>query len=245
MGFQYSIDDRRQVREIRVATLWNRLPLTTTHHPANHWSKRTVMFWVPLLTIIAYGLLHSLLASRSVKRRIRVAIGERAYEGFYRLAYNVLSAILLAPIIFVLLVTPSQEVWRIPMPWAAVCLLIQTGSLIALIAAILQADPLRFAGISQALAYLRHEPLPLPPEPLQVRGFYGLVRHPLYLFSLLVLWPGPIMTDTLLGVAVGVTLYLLVGSRLEERRLAAEFGAAYTAYRRRVPWLLPWPRPRS
>ncbi|NPV66858.1 MAG: isoprenylcysteine carboxylmethyltransferase family protein [Anaerolineae bacterium] len=201
------------------------------------------MFWVPLLTIVVYGVLHSLLASPLLKRRIRATIGERAYEGFYRLAYNILSAVLLAPVILVLLVTPSQEVWRIPMPWAAACMLIQAGSLIALIVAVLQADPLRFAGISQALAYLRHEPL--PPESLQVQGFYGLVRHPLYLFSLLVLWPSPIMTDTLLGVAVGATLYLLLGSRLEERRLAAEFGEAYTAYRRRVPWLLPWPRPRN
>lgn len=203
------------------------------------------MFWVPLLTIVVYGVLHSLLALPSLKRRIRAIIGERAYEGFYRLAYNILSAVLLVPVIFILLVAPSQELWRIPMPWAAVCLLIQAGSLIALIVAVLQADPLRFAGISQALAYLRHEPLPLPAEPLQVRGFYGLVRHPLYLFSLLVLWPSPIMTDTLLGIAVGATLYLLIGSRLEERRLVAEFGEVYTAYRRRVPWLLPWPRPRN
>jgi protein-S-isoprenylcysteine O-methyltransferase Ste14 len=104
---------------------------------------------------------------------------------------------------------------------------------------------LRFAGLRQALTYLRGEPLPLPAEKLQVSGFYGFVRHPLYLFSLLVMWPTPIMTDTFLGFVIGSTLYFILGSRLEERRLAEEFGASYAAYRRRVPWMLPWPRSRG
>jgi protein-S-isoprenylcysteine O-methyltransferase Ste14 len=35
-------------------------------------------------------------------------------------------------------------------------------------------------------------------------------------------------------------LYLLVGTWLEERKLLAEFGAAYARYRREVPALFPW-----
>ncbi len=202
------------------------------------------MFWLPLLIILAYGALHSALAAPAIKRRIRETVGERVYEGFYRLLYNILSAFLLPPVVFVVLKAPAQVMWRIPMPWAAVCLLIQTGALVGLLAAVLQADPLRFVGLKQALAYLRGEPLPLPAEKLQEDGLYGLVRHPLYLFSLLALWPVPVMTDVYLGFVVGATIYFVVGSRLEERRLARDFGDVYNAYRRRVPWLLPWPRPR-
>jgi protein-S-isoprenylcysteine O-methyltransferase Ste14 len=53
------------------------------------------------------------------------------------------------------------------------------------------------------------------------------------------------MSESFLGLAVASTLYFVFGSRLEERRLAAEFGPAYTAYRQRVPWLLPGLKPRD
>lgn len=203
------------------------------------------MFWFPLLAIVAYGLLHSLLAAFGFKAHIKRMIGIRQYEGFYRLFFNIISTVLLAPVVMVVMTTPSQIIWRIPMPWAAVMMLIQLVGLIALVVAVLQADPLRFAGLKQALAYLRGEALPLPQETLQIGGFYGFVRHPLYLFSMLVLWPTPIMTDTFLGFAVGATAYFILGSLLEERRLVAEFGSSYVHYRSRVPWMLPWTRRRS
>lgn len=199
---------------------------------------------LPLLAILLFGAVHSLLAAFGVKAWARRVLGERAFEGFYRLLYNIFSVALFIPVALTLMLTPATVIWRVPMPWAAALLALQLAALLGLLAAVLQADPLRFAGLKQALAYLRGEPLPLPPEKLQVRGFYRLVRHPLYLFTLLTLWPTPLMTDTFLGFAVGATLYFIIGSRLEERRLAAEFGDAYHQYRQRVPWLLPWPRPR-
>ncbi len=202
------------------------------------------MFWLPLLAIIVYGILHSILAGSRAKAWARDRLGDRRYEGFYRLFYNAISAILLVPVALAVVAAPSRVLWRVPMPWAALLLLVQLIGLVALVAAVLQADPLRFAGLKQALAYLRGDPLPLPPEPLQQSGFYGFVRHPLYLFSMLALWPTPVMTDTFLAFTLGATAYFIAGSRLEERRLAQEFGADYHRYRRRVPWLLPWPRPR-
>jgi protein-S-isoprenylcysteine O-methyltransferase Ste14 len=65
------------------------------------------------------------------------------------------------------------------------------------------------------------------------------VRHPLYLFSLLAIWPSPIMTESLLAFNAAATLYFVVGSRLEEKRLIAAFGQTYLDYQRRVPWLIP------
>jgi protein-S-isoprenylcysteine O-methyltransferase Ste14 len=202
------------------------------------------MIVFPLLAMLLYGVIHSLLASATVKKRARALIGQRAYEGFYRLFFNIAGAVTFIPVVLVVLLTPARTLWQIPFPWAAGLLLIQLIGLFALVLAVLQADPLRFAGLKQALAYLRGEPLPLPQESLQIGGFYGFVRHPLYLFSLLVLWPSPIMTDTYLAFAAGATVYFIIGSRLEEQRLAREFGDDYRQYQRRVPWLLPWPRPR-
>lgn len=202
------------------------------------------MFWLPLLAITAYGIFHSFLAASGAKDWARDRLGDRRYEGFYRLFYNVISVILFVPVVLAVVAPPARVLWRVPMPWAAFMLLVQLIGLVGLVAAVLQADPLRFAGLKQALAYLRGEPLPLPPEPLQQSGFYDFVRHPLYLFSMLALWPTPVMTDTFLAFTLGATAYFIAGSRLEERRLAQEFGVDYHRYRRRVPWLLPWPRPR-
>ena len=202
------------------------------------------MFIVSLLAILGYGLLHSLFAALGFKARLRRLMGERAFEGLYRLIYNVISAILLIPITGLLMAGPSTVVWRIATPWSVILMIVQLFGLISLTIAVLQANPLRFAGISQAMAYLNGDPLPLPPEKLQTGGFYSLVRHPLYLFSLLALWPIPTMTDTYLGFAIGATFYFVLGSLMEERKLAHAF-PDYHAYRQRVPWLLPWRRPRS
>ncbi len=180
------------------------------------------MFWASLLAIIAFGLIHSVLAAIGIKYRFRAAFGDRAYEGFYRLIYNILSIITFVPVMLLIVLSPSTILWQVPAPWAAVFRGIQLVGLFALTAAVLQADPLRFVGVRQALAFWQAKPLPLPPEPLQVGGFYGLVRHPLYLFSLLVLWPTPVMTDAFLGFTVGSTVYFIIGSRLEEKRLTGE-----------------------
>ena len=71
-------------------------------------------------------------------------------------------------------------------------------------------------------------------------GLYRWVRHPLYTCSLLLLWLVPTMTWNLLALAIGLTVYILMGIVFEERKLLREFGPAYAEYRRRTPGLIPF-----
>jgi protein-S-isoprenylcysteine O-methyltransferase Ste14 len=74
------------------------------------------------------------------------------------------------------------------------------------------------------------------------RGPYLLVRHPFYLSALLIIWSYPRLTADRLLFNVLWTVWIVVGSILEERDLAATFGDRYREYQRRVPMLLPLPR---
>jgi protein-S-isoprenylcysteine O-methyltransferase Ste14 len=69
---------------------------------------------------------------------------------------------------------------------------------------------------------------------------YRIVRHPLYFGFLVAFWSAPHMTLAHLLFALGTTAYVLIAIQLEERDLLVEHGAAYEAYRRSVPMLLPF-----
>ncbi|MCU0511593.1 MAG: DUF1295 domain-containing protein [Anaerolineae bacterium] len=200
-----------------------------------------------MLTILAgmlvFALLHSLTADARCKAWVMQRSGERAYHGFYRLAYNALSVLLLAPVALAAW-SDSRVLYSVPPAFTGVLALLQLTGSLGLVLALLQIDLLRFAGVRQAVAYLRGQPLPLPPEALQTGGLYALVRHPLYLFALLALWCLSPMTETLFWFNSAATLYFIVGSWLEEQRMLRDFGAEYRAYQQRVPWMLPVPRPR-
>jgi protein-S-isoprenylcysteine O-methyltransferase Ste14 len=72
--------------------------------------------------------------------------------------------------------------------------------------------------------------------PLETRGLYGFVRHPLYFAWALFVFTTPTMTLTRLTFAVISTGYLALAIPWEERSLVQTFGPAYDAYRTQVRW---------
>ena len=80
---------------------------------------------------------------------------------------------------------------------------------------------------------------PITATPFTVRGPYRWVRHPLYLFSLIIIWSCPIFTlDRLLHNGLW-TIWIIIGATMEERDLLDCFGEAYRSYQKTVPMLLP------
>ncbi|GIL39969.1 methanethiol S-methyltransferase [Roseiterribacter gracilis] len=68
---------------------------------------------------------------------------------------------------------------------------------------------------------------------------YKLVRHPIYVGWLIIFWAAPVMTGAHLVFALGLTIYILIAIRLEERDLIDAFGKQYTDYIDRTPMLVP------
>jgi protein-S-isoprenylcysteine O-methyltransferase Ste14 len=198
-----------------------------------------------VIAFAAFAGLHSLIAGLAPRERLKQVIDPRLVEGWYRLAYNLVAAVMLIPTLVLIALLPDRTLWVVPMPWAAPLLALQGIGLLGLVGALFATDVWRFAGLRQVRAYLSGDPLPLPAPVLQESGMYRYVRHPLYFFSLLVIWPSPIMTGNVLVFNVVATLYFIVGSRIEERRLLRVHGDAYRAYRRRVSWLVPLPPRRA
>lgn len=92
-------------------------------------------------------------------------------------------------------------------------------------------------GLAQAWRHARGtEP---PPTKLTAPLFYGFVRHPIYAGFLLAFWATPTMSYGHLLLAAGMTIYVLIAIRYEERDLVGIFGDDYEDYRRRVGMLVP------
>ena len=99
---------------------------------------------------------------------------------------------------------------------------------------LLQTDVWYFLGVRQLL-----QPGASESTELVVSGLYRRVRHPLYIAALLFIWLTPQMTLNLLALNLGLTVYVLVGALLEERKLLHHFGQAYAEYQKRTPMLIP------
>lgn len=196
-------------------------------------------FFTSFALTLGYGLIHSVLAATQFKQIMRLLMGPRGYEGLYRLFFNVVAVLLLLPIVWIIVFTPGETVWRVYFPLNIVFLGIQMLGGIGLLVSILQIDGGRFLGLTQSMTWLEGRKLPLPTESLTTGGVYALMRHPLYLFSLMLIWPVTTMTAAWLGFSIGATIYFLLGSLLEEQKLRQAFGASYEHYQRQVPWFLP------
>ena len=90
-------------------------------------------------------------------------------------------------------------------------------------------DPLELAGIRQASTRASN-------DTLRVAGPFRVVRHPIYLGWMLMVFGAPTMTANRLLFAVLSSLYLILAIPWEEKSLVAVHGDRYRAYQHQVRW---------
>jgi protein-S-isoprenylcysteine O-methyltransferase Ste14 len=187
---------------------------------------------INLLLLLAFGLQHSGMARPAFKRWLTRLIPQAAERSTYVLTSSI------AVIAMMALWQPMGGlVWQIDDPVAMTAIrAVYFAGWGVMITATYLIDHWELFGLRQVNAYCRGRDY--TPKPFAVPALYRIVRHPIYLGWLLILWASPVMTVTHLVAALGLTIYILVGIRLEERDLVREF-RCYRQYRRKVPMLIP------
>lgn len=182
---------------------------------------------------ILYFTLHSILASNWLKRFIKNSALK--FYPFYRLAYNTIA---ITTLFFVLKYQQSIS----PYVFFQKTLILQiVGYGIVVIGGILGYKAFKNYSTSEFLGLDYNENPQGNSNILNTSGFNNLVRHPLYFASLLLIW-GYFLANpnsTILIMNGVIASYLIIGTKLEERKLIKEFGPQYIDYMHRVPMLLP------
>lgn len=186
-------------------------------------------------TWLLYFAIHSLLASLSIK----TAVAQRwpRLMPLYRMGYNGLALVLLIPLAWWTYRLDSPWIWQWEGPGAYVADGLALLAGFGFVWSLRYYDSQEFLGLRQWRA---GEHSPLDQEQFRISPLHRFVRHPWYALGLLILWTRDL--DVAWSMVFGLTtLYLFVGSRMEEGKLLRYHGAIYREYRSRVPGLIPLP----
>ena len=183
----------------------------------------------------AYCALHSFLISISFTKLIARLL--KSYYAFYRLFYVVLSIVLLVPLFKYTAHADNAAPMDYATPLNILRYVLITGSLLMFgWALFFNYDCLSFFGIRQILTFRQQDK---SSKAISKKGLLGIVRHPMYLALIIYLWCQVFSVVDLI-VAALLTIYVVIGTFLEERKLVLEFGDSYVKYQQEVPMLIPF-----
>lgn len=179
---------------------------------------------------IVYCVLHSVLASASIKKKLRSRM--KNYK-WYRLWYTLFAFIFLVAILLFQIKIPTPELFH------SSNFIFIAGITISFLGLVLMLICIRKYFMN--LSGLRSLFVESFSGQLEIRGIHKYVRHPLYLGTFIFIWGLFLVFPKLsmLIMDIIVTGYTMVGIELEERKLIDEFGDNYLRYRQSVPKLIP------
>ena len=185
---------------------------------------------------IIWCVIHSAMISLTVTNYLKHKLGDRFR--YYRIVFNVVSAVLLMPIIIYGYNLPGHSLFR----WEISIITFQVPLLLAgfllLLAGARHYDMLQFLGLRQIKTASSHGALSESGK-LDTSGILGKTRHPWYLAAIMLIWSRGFDFSIVLTNLI-LTIYLSVGTILEERKLLIEYGQDYREYQRNVSMLFPF-----
>ncbi len=196
-------------------------------------SEPARLVWNSLLCL-AFFVQHSGMVRRSAKVRMAKHVPAIFHPALYSIASG------LALFALILLWQPSSQfIWHLHGAGRCLSVCVAAAAIAGFIwgtRALGEFDPFGTLPIKAALG----DASP-PPVPFVARGPYRYVRHPLYFFMLVLIWSTPRLSTDQLLFNVLWTIWIIIGTSLEERDLLRVFGATYRDYQFSVPMLLPLP----
>lgn len=210
-----------------VGNLW--VPRTIDSEPTLPFGM-ALLVDLGLLTLFAVQ--HSGMARPAFKRWLTRYIPEAAERSTYVLLSTAAMALMMvywAPL--------GGVIWAVESQWASWTLnALYLGSWGLLLYATFLINHFDLFGLRQVwLAFRKQDNHQLK---FVTPALYRIVRHPIYVAWLGIFWFTPVMTVTHVLLALGVTGYILVGIKLEERDLKRAH-PEYAQYMRKVPALIP------
>ena len=200
----------------------------------------TVILMEYLALIILWTIwcaIHSGMISLTVNRCLKNRSG--SYYKYYRLFYNLVALITIVPVILYSLSIKSPVLFR----WQGYMIIFQIALFIIVVALLisggLKYDLLQFLGIKQIQSGESQATLSQSGD-IDTSGILSFTRHPWYLAAIIFLWivHREISVSTLIVNTV-LTIYLVIGTILEEKKLIIELGDQYRDYIESVSMLFP------
>ena len=184
---------------------------------------------------VAFCALHSALISITFTNFIKLKLGDSSR--FYRLFYNLFSIATLIPVLIYSASVKQQPFFV----WDGYLLPIKYSLLFVGILFFVMGSRnysfAQFSGFAQIREDARHNLINKTGK-LSARGILGVVRHPFYAGIFPLIWSSNLDVTTLIGNIV-LSVYVVIGTLLEERKLILEFGDAYCEYQQKVSMLFP------
>lgn len=179
---------------------------------------------------------HSFMINRTVTGFVRKHF--KNTNRYYRIFYNIFAVVTLIPVWFYGIRIKGTPVFLWEGPFRITQGIFVLLALLFFIGGARRYDLTQFLGIRQIK---ENNPCPILTDDcrLDTGGILGVVRHPWYTGGIIVVWARNLDTATILTNLV-ITLYLIIGVLLEERKLVAEFRGEYIDYQRRVSMLFPF-----
>jgi methanethiol S-methyltransferase len=185
----------------------------------------------------AYCAVHSVLISISVTSWLRTVLAGK-YR-FWRLFFNVFSIVALVPL--VMYSHSARFNSETTFAWSGYWRILRYGiaglGVVLVVAGARHYSMLQFLGIHQIRKESKRSAMTGCGD-FDHRGVLGLMRHPWYVAVFLFLWTSD-LNVTAITVNLVLSVYLIVGTLLEERKLVIELGEEYRRYQDQVSMFVP------